>query len=172
MNPMQIDVTAGRRLAFASSEKDGRDRWTELSVYHVPLLRRPWVAEALGCSNVPGETVKRRVLASASLERALNLFDESDLGVIVKESAREAAEEEGIPARPPQHVPASDRDALAILFGVDAADLSIRAASRALDTGESTVRAAIAADREIRVDRKSTRLNSSHLSVSRMPSSA
>jgi len=102
LDPMNIDETAGRLAAIASSRDDGRERWTELRVFYMPLARRKWLAQADGVSLVPGERLKRRRLASASLERALKLFDDSDLGIAVKEGAMEYAEENGLPVRPLQ----------------------------------------------------------------------
>lgn len=93
MRPEDVDLSGGERIAFASSEGDGRERWTELAVYHFdqpPTHRRNWMAVSIGRSVVAGERDKERRLLVGSLERALKLFDEgTELGVIVCEEARE-----------------------------------------------------------------------------------
>jgi hypothetical protein len=89
-------AAAGAELiASVSSHEPGRDRWTELKVWYCrtpPSKGRPWLAESIGRSVVPGETDRIRRLNVGSLERALKLFTDSDLGVIVSELAREWAE--------------------------------------------------------------------------------
>jgi hypothetical protein len=152
MNAMNIDVGAGRLVAFASSEGPGRSRWSELRVWHVPLARRPWVSEARACSDLPGEQPRANRMASADLERALRLFDDTELGTIVKETAREWASEEGVPAQGGHaRKPADDHEALAMLFGVEGGDLAVRPAADALGMGESSVRMALRSGRELRV---------------------
>jgi len=154
---MQLDLTNARRVAATSSEHDGRGRWTELAVYHFAdgmLGGKVWVAEIRACSAREGERTKTRRLHSASLERALGLFDDSDLGRAVSEAAREYAEDEGIAGRRPgrQVIPDDDRAALAWLFGLDSPDaLSLRAVGKALGKGESTMRQALAGGREVMI---------------------
>lgn len=155
MDPMNIDETAGYLAAIASSREDGRERFTELRVYYIALARRKWLAQADGCSMVPGEGLKRRRLASASLERALKLFDDSDLGIAVKESAREYAEEHGAPAFAGEGAPADDRAALAALFGVQPGDVSINGAAKAFGLGESSLRMALKNGTDVRVPLRS-----------------
>jgi hypothetical protein len=97
MNPNDIDLAAAKaeRIAFASTKDDGRDRWTELAVYYLhqpPVRGRQWLSEALGCSIVQGERTRMRRLYLSSLDRALKLFEDSDIGVIVTEEARDWAE--------------------------------------------------------------------------------
>lgn len=100
MRPEDVDLSKGERIAFASSEADGRDRWTELAVYYFadpPTPKRHWLSQSVGRSVVPGERDKERRLLVGSLERALKLFDEgTDLGVIVCEQAREWWEERNL----------------------------------------------------------------------------
>lgn len=151
MNPMNIDLSGARLAVVASNEGDGRERWTELRVYHHPLLTRAWIAEVVRISTVEGERETRRVMASASLERALRLFDDSDIGIIAKETAREFADEECLPTCPPQMAPMDDREALALLFGVEPGDLSVNAAAAAFGIGESSLRMALKEGRDIRV---------------------
>jgi hypothetical protein len=153
---MNLNLTNARRVAAASSEHDGRGRWTELAVYHFAdgmLGGKVWVSEIKACSAREGERTKTRRLHSASLERALGLFDDSDLGRAVSEAAREYAEDEGIAGRRPgrQVIPDTDRDALAWLYGVPDYDVSIREAARALGANEATMRAAIMANRPIKI---------------------
>jgi hypothetical protein len=148
---MHIDVSAGRLAAVATSKADGLERWTELRVYHMPLARRSWVAEALGCSVVPGEKTRTSRLASASLDRACRLFTDSDLGIAVTEMAREYAEENCARVTAPGTSATNDRDALALLFGVSADEVSASAAARAFEMGESSIRMALRDGRDIRV---------------------
>lgn len=151
MNVMNYDLSHAERVAFASSEGDGRERFTELAVYYNPHMGRPWIAEARGCSKVPGEVPKVRRLASANLDKALRLFDDSDLGIIAKEEARETAEERGWPQMAENNRVSSDRDRLAFLMGVSSADLSINATAAALGVGESSLRMALKDGRELRI---------------------
>jgi hypothetical protein len=152
MNPNDIDLTNAQLAATATSEGDGRERFTVLNVWYVPDHSRPWVAEALGVSTLPGEVTKTRRLASASLERAMRLLDDSDLGVIVKEGAREWAQEHGAPVLPRGGLSAAcDREALALLFGVGIEAVSISAAAVAFNMGESTLRMSMKDGRDIRV---------------------
>lgn len=151
-DPMTICLDGADCIARASSEGDGRQRWTCLSVYMLPDRR--YLAQSQGMSLVPGERTKTRRLASTSLERALKLFDDSDLGVAVSETAREWAESraEGAPGV------WTDREALARLYGENVQGAKGRgdkgyAGMIAADfgVGESTVRAAIANDTPIKV---------------------
>lgn len=155
-DPTKIDLTDARRVAFASSETDGRGRWTVLAIYHHPqgaFGGKCWVSEIGAYSNRPGERTKIRRMASASLERALSPIEDSDLGIAVKEAAREYAEDHGLPVRKPgrQVVPEGEREALAWLFGCEPGDLSLNAAAKALGKGESTMRQALAGGREVMV---------------------
>jgi hypothetical protein len=159
-DPSKIDLTNARRVAYASSEADGRGRWTELSVWHHPqgaFGGKCWISQIDACSSREGERTKTRRLASASLARALEPIEDSDLGLAVKAAALEYAEDNGLPLRKPgrQVVPDGEREALAWLFGIDAADLSLRAAGKALGKGESTMRQALASGREVMVPLRS-----------------
>jgi hypothetical protein len=156
LDAMQIDETAGYLAALASSRDDGRDRWSELRVYYLPRERRCWLAQSEGHSIVPGETTKRRRIASSSLDRALKLFDDSDLGVCVKESAFEYACEHQLPRFPREGAPADDRKALAALFGVKEGEMvSWKAAAAALGMGESSLRMAVKNGTDVRVPLRS-----------------
>lgn len=151
MDVMKIDLSEAGIAAFASTEDDGRDRWTELSVWYLPGHAKCWIAQAEGCTAVEGERTKRRRLASARLERALTLFDDSDIGVIAKAMAREYAEDRQIPVAPRDFWPVDDRLMLARLLGVQPDDLSINAAGKALGIGESKIRMALKDGRDIHV---------------------
>lgn len=120
MDYMKIDVSQGNRAAFASSEHWGRKRWTEITVWHFPngmIGNRQWIVEVKALSKVPGEITKTRRLGSSSLERALRLVDETDMGLVVRETALEYAQEHGIPVRGPQQVPDDTEGAIAWLYG-------------------------------------------------------
>lgn len=85
-----------------------------------------------------GERTKLRRLASTSLERALKLFEDSDFGIIVKETAREWVE---------QNIPRTaedwtDEQALARLYGGQAKSWPVDLASD-FGIGESTTRMAL-----------------------------
>jgi hypothetical protein len=152
----KIDLSGARCVAYASSEADGRGRWTMLAVYHHPqgaFGGKCWVSEIAAHSSREGERTKVRRLASASLERALSPIEDSDLGIAVKAAAREYAEDHGLPLRKPgrQVVPEGEREALAWLFGVEPGELSLNAAAKALGKGESTMRQALAGGREVMV---------------------
>lgn len=151
MNVMNYDLSNAGCAAFVSSEEDGRARWSELSVWFDPSLGRPWIAEARGRSARDGERDKVRRLASANLEKALGLFDDTDMGVIVKTNAREWAEERGVPQSPPRFTPTSYREAVAILMGCTVDEISASAVGKALGIGESSVRMALQQGRELRV---------------------
>lgn len=97
VDPHKIDLEAARaeRIAFASTGDDGKERHTDLAVYYLhqpPSSGRRWLSEAIGQSNVPGERPRMRRLNVGSLERALKLFEDSDIGVMVCEQARDWAE--------------------------------------------------------------------------------
>ena len=155
MNVMNLDLSDAAIAAFVSSEGDGRSRWTELRVLFNPTMGKPWIAEARGCSSHEGERDKVRRLASANLERALSLFDDTDLGVIVKANAREWAEDRGAPQAPPRFTPNDDREALAILMGCTVDELSASAVGQALGIGESSVRMALRDGRDLRIPLRS-----------------
>lgn len=155
MNVMQKNLASLERAAFVSTEDDGRARWTELAVYFDLGAPKPWIAEARGCSRVAGERTKVRRLESANLEKALGLFDDSDIGIIAKTNAREWAEDEGVPQSPPRFTPKDDREALAILMGCAVNELSASAAGKALGIGESSVRMALKDGRDLRIPLRS-----------------
>lgn len=96
MNPNDIDLTQAIRIGFASSIAEGRPRWTEIAVWFLTdpqMWRRPWLAEVIGRSSVPGERDKRQVLSAGSLERAIKLFDDSDLARFVVIQAQQWRDE-------------------------------------------------------------------------------
>lgn len=147
MNPFSIKTDDAAVAAFVSSEPAGGDRWTELTVFHWGDGRkRPWMAEARGRSIREGERDRVSRLPAGTLERALKIFDDTDMGIAVKEMAREFSE--GLPVR---GIPTDEREALAWLFGIPVDQLKLYAAGKALDTGESTMRQALTAGREVRV---------------------
>lgn len=99
VEPNDIDLKAARaeRIAFATSAEPGRARWTELAVYYLhepPRSGRRWLSESIGRSTLSGETDRMRRLNVGSLDRALNLFTDSDMGVVVSEQARDWEETE------------------------------------------------------------------------------
>lgn len=155
MDVMNMNLDRAERAAFVSTEPDGRARWTELAVFFCLGEAKPWIAEARGCSRVAGERTKIRRLASANLEKALGLFDDSDLGIIAKTNAREWAEDQGVPQSPPRFTPKDDREALAILMGCATNEVSASAAGKALGIGESSVRMALKDGRDLRIPLRS-----------------
>jgi len=154
-DPMAIDTSeaSGARLAaLATSEGDGGFRWAELRVWFLPGQRKCWLAESRGATCVEGERDKVRRLASAKLDRALKLFDDSTLGSMVTEAAHEFAEDEGLPKFPSEGAPDDDRKALAQLFGVQPDEMvSWSVAARALGMGESSLRMAVKNGTDVRV---------------------
>lgn len=146
-----IDTTGAIRIAHATSKGDGRARWSELSVFYFPhppadLRGKRWLAETRGCSTVPGEREKVRRMTGGTLDRALKLIDESDLGLIVIEAAKDWAEEAGIPVDRPVEPPVPDNDieALRWLYGPTVSESSFaRMLQRDFGIGESTTRAAL-----------------------------
>lgn len=112
-DPMTLDLTDAQLVARASTEHDGRPRWTVLSVYRLGDL---FIAQSEGMSSIPGERTKTRRIASVKLERALKLFEESDLGLAVAETAREWEETRNDPPRKPWKV-YNDATALEELYG-------------------------------------------------------
>lgn len=142
------DLTNARRVAFADTSHLGRPRWTELAVYHVPDARdgKCWIAENVGRTSVEGEDTRRQYLTTFGLERALELFDDSPIGIAVKAEARDYAETQlgahGHPAsRERDPVPAvaleNDQEALDWLFP---SEMPRSHMARALGLGESTLR--------------------------------
>lgn len=84
------------KIGFASSERDGYTRWVELSAYFLndPKFRKKqWICEVKARSVEPGEVDRRRVLRAGTLDRALKLIDDTELGRIVHEEAREWQED-------------------------------------------------------------------------------
>jgi len=148
LNPFSISTDDAQRVAFVSSEPAGGDRWTELAVYYWSDGRpRPWMTEARGRTTRDGERDRVSRLPAGSLERSLKIIDDTDMGVAVKEMAREfAAGLDGV-----QRIPDGEREALAWLFGVPVDALSVNAAGEALGVGESTMRAALAGGRPVKV---------------------
>lgn len=140
MRPEDVDLSRGDLVAFASSEDNGRDRWTECAIYHFAdsayVGRRHWLSVLRGCSRLPGETTRERRLWVGSLERAAKLFDPvSTMAISVIEQARDweesgasvaavAPEPDTAPAVP-DAMPAfaSDWAALAHLYDTVPADL-------------------------------------------------
>jgi hypothetical protein len=122
MDPHNIDTSQGKMIAHASTKRWGRARWTEISVWHFAdgiIGGKAWLAEVKACSTVREERTKTTRLASASLERALKIIDESDTGIAVRETAFEYAEDQGILPRTPgkQVVPVDYDAAIDWLYG-------------------------------------------------------
>lgn len=144
-DPMTLDLTNAECIAYASTESDGRPRWSVLSVF---VLGDKFVAQSEGMTSIEGERTKTRRIASLHLERALKLFDESDLGVAVSETAREWAESHAGEA------PAvlSDHETLQRLYGEPSGRKGY-SGMLAEDFGakESTVRSAIESGNPIKV---------------------
>lgn len=129
MNPMIIETAGAVLVAEGSSKGWMRKRWTEIRCWHFPHGiqngGKCWLVEVAALSREPGERKKTSRMASASLERALSIVDESDMGMIVRETAKEYAEDHGIPLRMPgkQLVPEGLHNGLAWLCGVPAEQL-------------------------------------------------
>lgn len=160
MKPTEIDIDRGELVAFASSDT-GRDRWSELAVYHFAdrdyVGARPWLSVLRGCSRILGERTREQRLWVGSLERALKLFDqEATLGILVAETARDWAELTAA-ARQTEvrsaHVAiGSDRDALAHLYGTDASALPpLTVMAGDLGVGESSIRMAMKRGTDVKV---------------------
>lgn len=151
-DPMSIDLTAPGTtcIARASSEGDGRDRWSTLTVWHLPDGR--YLAQSEGLSDRQGERTKTRRLASATLGRALKLFDDSDLGIAVTETAQEWAEQHEL-AQDAALTKITDQMALEHLYGKEPTGRKGYSGLVAKDfgVGESTVRMAIANGTPIKV---------------------
>lgn len=103
MDPMKLKLDPAWIVATASSKGDGRPRWTDINVYHlpahvdgVPFTKRRYVAEVLACSSMQGERTKTRRVACGTLERALDWIEDTDLGAAVKVTAREWALEQNV----------------------------------------------------------------------------
>lgn len=99
MEPNDIDLVQAKaeRVAFATSQEPGRTNWTELAVYYLhqpPHTKRRWLSESIGRTVVEGQRDRVRRLNVGSLERALKLFTDTDMGVVVSEQARDWAEEQ------------------------------------------------------------------------------
>lgn len=120
------EAEQGELIGSESSGDDGKQRWTELRVWYLhnpesAQKGRCWVAEARGCSNVPGEHTRIRQLRSGSLERALNLFDETDIdiGVIAREQALEWRDESrALISADFEALPLSNRSNLSSVFAL------------------------------------------------------
>jgi len=89
--PEHIDLTNATRIAFASNQPSGKERWFELGVYWLgdPQFRRmQWLAELKHCSSIEGDRQPRTVRHAGVLSAVLKHFEDSRLGVDVKEQAR------------------------------------------------------------------------------------
>jgi len=171
----KINLDGAERIAFADTKHLGRPRWSELSVYHLPEADpkgRRWVALSVGMSSKANEVPLTDTLCTFSLERALDLFDESPIGRQVKAQARDWAEQhpdekvgegeaftlgtsatitgQGALATqaPPRFAGSTDEEALAWIFP---ADMSLRRQAEAFNMGESTLRMALKNRTEVRV---------------------
>lgn len=104
-------------IAFATSFDliDNNQRWTELSLFHRPGERRPFLADSRGCSKVEGEREYKRQRVAKSIEEACRLFDNSRLHdeIITKAQAWADAQ----PAAPGRQAPAIQFDGAGGLRG-------------------------------------------------------
>jgi hypothetical protein len=93
MNPMHIDLSDYEEIASASSDRNGRRRWTSLSLYHKPGCgAQSYVGVVLGCSDVAGEEDREARYPSATLAGALKGFSPASplTGKIVSQIATRA----------------------------------------------------------------------------------
>jgi hypothetical protein len=100
------DVPKGERIAFRSTRGEGRfqkARWSELAVYFDPNAPQGhcYTAELKGCSSHEGEKEFRTGISSASLERALQHFNDSAPSRSVRDQALLWQEKQGHPATIP-----------------------------------------------------------------------
>jgi hypothetical protein len=90
LNATKVDTSQGTVIAFASTEAPGKRQWTELVVYWLPCPDgRQFLADIVGKSTVKGHSTLRRPIYVRDLERALQHFDDSDLGESVRIQARD-----------------------------------------------------------------------------------
>jgi hypothetical protein len=94
--PTQIDITNAIRVGHVSNRTEERGRWIELAVYWLndPQYRRKqWLAEWLHCSVIEGEVEKRSVHQGGTLESAMRLFHDTNMGREVATQAYQWREE-------------------------------------------------------------------------------
>lgn len=157
MDPMQIDLSRALRIGFSSSIADGRSRWTEIAIWYLTDAkhwRRPWVSEVIGRSTVEGERDKRSVVAVGSLERAVKLFDDSDLARVAILQAEQWREENAdrLRRRPTEDaLPTTDAEMLAWLYPGSVLKNWPVLIERDFGTGESTTRAALKNGTDVKV---------------------
>lgn len=145
-----INMDTAKRIAFADTSHLGRPRWSELAVYFLPEMPegKAWLAVSTGMSSRAGEVPLVDKLHTYSLDRALELFDDSQVGSIVKAQARDWAEaqvsetmrfaSEGNPQTSANaFTGTTDSEAIGWLFGDG---VSMRRVAEALGLGESTLR--------------------------------
>jgi hypothetical protein len=149
-DPMTLDLSGADCIAYASSEADGRERWTVLSVFRLADLH---VAQIEAMSTVEGERTKTRRVARVNLEHALKFFDDSDLGRSVCATAREWDENRRRRLALVGDKEWTDREALIRLYGEEPTGRKGYSGLLAADfgVGESTARAAIANGTAIKV---------------------
>lgn len=145
---MKLPANA-QRIAFASTESMGFDRWTELAVYHIarPGDGKAWLATSTGKSVREGETDRENFLHTFGLDSALELFEDNAIGRAVKAEARDWRDHHefakdnaaGHPVAAEKVAFDSDDDALAYLFPEG---MSNRQIAAALGLGESSLRMA------------------------------
>jgi hypothetical protein len=158
LNYADLPKHEAERIAFATSQTYLSHRWTELEVHYLhnpgPGGKR-WVAVVKGVTTYERETNKLTMLNAGTLERALKIISDTDIGIAVCEAAREWAEwnavtienGKGRPFRP-----ATDREALEWLYGdIAEGDTFPRLVERDLGAKKSTVRMQLGDGRDVMV---------------------
>lgn len=93
------DTRGYERIAFASSERPDRNRWTELAVYYLAEGQPPFIAEVVGDSRFSDEERRVKKNGGASVDQAMRLFDSSGLrDDVVEQVGRWLRERGGAPA--------------------------------------------------------------------------
>lgn len=147
-----------QRIAFASSETERSARWTELEVHYLhnpgPGGKR-WAGVVKGCTAIEGERDKCVIMHAGTLERALKPIDDSAIGIVVCETAREWLEDNRVMVeneRGGVFMPATDREALEWLYGdIAEGDTFPRLVERDLGAKKSTVRMQLGDGRDVMV---------------------
>lgn len=84
-----VAEASGRDNITGARDAAGMSRWTELRIFHRPGDRRPFVAETLGRTVVPGEETRRRVRVTRTLDQAVATFESSRLTDVLAERAQD-----------------------------------------------------------------------------------
>jgi hypothetical protein len=75
----QHDVRGYDKIAWASSQRAGRQRWAELALYHKADGQPRFIAEVIGATEFADEERRVKRAGGDSAEVAMRLFDESGL---------------------------------------------------------------------------------------------